>query len=203
VSSVVARADASPRVRANQDLHDALMLVSTNGQAIAAADLVIGALTQARDHFSAWSLDSSRRYAYSSLDDALKDVGRFREPLAGNFDQLVTKDANGRPAAAWDDLFHAIKRGYGVMWAVQDVQGDDPEWLATLGLIADIAVGTVQALPDVIRAALHFTSELATDVVGGTVKGLLPLWPIVVAGVAVVVVGAIVLAAGRKRGLVA
>lgn len=212
--AVVAKADASPRLRAIQDLHDALGLVTTNGQAVAAADLVIGALTQGRDQFASSlnfiplvfvlnQLAVDRRDAFSRLDEARNDVLRAREPMAGNFDQLVQLDSSGRPAGSWDDLYHAIQRGYGQLWAVQDVQGDSSEWQATVSALGDIAIGTVQAMPGVIQAALHFTAELATDTVGSVAKGLLPLWPLVVVGGLVVVVGLVVLAAGRKKGLLA
>jgi hypothetical protein len=173
--------------------------VTTNGQAVAAADLVIGALTQARDQFSDSSVDVSRRDAHARLDEALQDVTRYRAPMNGNLDQPVQLDAAGKPAGAWDDLYHAIKRGYGQLWAVQDVQGDTSEWQATLDTIADIAVGTVQALPQVIASAAHFTA----DAVGGVAKGLLPLWPLVLGAVVVVVVGGILVSQGKARGVLA
>jgi hypothetical protein len=179
-----------------QSLHDALATVTVNAQALAAADLASGALVAVRDRFSVWSVDNARRFAASQLDDALADVQRFRGPFAG------------MPAAAinpsqWDDLSHAIERAYNVLWNIQDVIGDEPEWNAFLGWVADTTLGTIQALPGVLRAAVHFTADLATDTVGAVAAGLLPLWPIVAVVAVVVVLGAVALATGKKRGLVA
>jgi hypothetical protein len=180
-----------------KDLQDALSGVVVNAQALAAADLAIGTLITARDRFSAWSLDNARRWAYDQLADAVNDVQRFRGPF------------EGQPAApvnpsSWDDLQHAIARGYNRMWSISTGPiGEDSEWDATLSWLADTAAGSVAAIPDVLSAAVHGIAGFGTEIIGGAAKGLLPLWPIVAAGVAVVVVGAIVLAAGRKRGLVA
>lgn len=179
------------------------MTVATNGQAIAAADLVIGALTSARDQFSDWSLDLSRRDAHQRLDEALQDVVRARGPMAGDPAMPVQKDAQGRPSGSWDDLYHAIQRGYGQLWAVQDVQGDTPEWQASLGVIGDIAAGTVQALPGVISSAVGYTAGLATDTVGSVAKGLLPLWPLVLTAVVVLVGGGILVSQGKAKGVLA
>lgn len=175
-------------------LHDALATVQLNAQALAAADLVIGSIIPVRDQFSSWSIDPSRRYAAQQLDDAVKDVQRYRAPMAGMPTEPVSP-------AAWDDLSHAIQRAYDVLWAVQDVQGDETEFQALLGFAKDVAVGSVQAMPGIIRDAVHLTSETATSLVGGVASGLLPLWPLVAVAGVLAVLGVVVLAAGRKRGL--
>lgn len=192
---LVARSQASLAARRQQDLHDALAGVQYNGQALAAADMVIGLVTSARDHFSAWSLDNARRWAADQLDDALKDVLRYRGDFAGMPSSPVTY-------SSWDDLSHAIGRAYNVMWAIQDGPiGEDSEWNASLSWLGDAATGTIQALPGIIRDAVHFTADLATDTVGGVAAGLLPLWPLVVVAGVLLLGGAVVLAAGRKKGL--
>lgn len=189
------RSQASLTAGRQQDLHDALAGVLYNGQALAAADMVIGLVTSARDHFSAWSIDNSRRWAAEQLDEALSDVQRYRGTFAGMPSSPVS-------ASSWDDLSHAIGRAYNVMWAIQDGPiGEDPEWNATLSWLGDAAIGTIQALPQIIRDAVHFTADLATDTVGGVAAGLLPLWPLVVVAGIVLVGGAVLLAAGRKKGL--
>jgi hypothetical protein len=177
-----------------QALHDALDTVVFNGQALAAADLVLGSLIDVRDHFSAWSVDSARRWARDQLADAATDVQRFRAPFAGN-------PAGAINPSQWDDLLHAIERGYNALWNIQDTIGDEPEWRTFLAWAADVAVGTVQNLPQVIKAAVHETSGLATDIVGGVTAGLLPLWPIVAVVAVVAVAGVAALLQGRKRGL--
>jgi hypothetical protein len=179
-----------------QALHDALGTVQVNAQALAAADLAIGTVTAVREHFSSWSIDNARRFAAEQLDDAALDLKRYRDPFAG----MPAAPVN---PSSWDDLSHSIGRAYNVLWSIQDVIGDEPEWKATIGWVAQTTLGTIQALPGVIRDAVHFTSELASDTVGGVAAGLLPLWPIVLVGGAVLVIGSIALAAGRKRGLLA
>ena len=177
-------------------LQGALDTVQTNGQAIAAADLAYGAVVAARDRYSAWSIDPARRYAHDQLDAAAADIQKWRAPFAGMPSDPVN-DTN------WDELKHAIERGYDRLWASLDVEGDEPEWKATLSAIGDITTESIKAMPEVIRGVVHFASETVTDTVGGLTAGLLPLWPIVVIAGVVLVVGALALAAGRKRGLVA
>lgn len=179
-----------------QALHDALATVQVNAQALAAADLAIGTVTSVRDHFSSWSIDNARRFAAEQLDDAVIDLQRYRAPFAG----MPAAPVN---PSSWDDLSHSIGRAYNVLWSIQDVIGDEPEWKATLGWVADTVAGTIQAMPGVIRDAVHFASGLATETVGGVAAGLLPLWPIVLVGGLVLILGSIALAAGRKRGLLA
>lgn len=177
-----------------QALHDALALVQFNGQAIAAADLVLGTVITVRDRFSEWSVDNARRWAHDQLADAVTDVQTFRAPLAGDPNAAISQPS-------WDDLMHAIERAYNVLWNVQDTIGDEPEWKAFLAWVADTATGTISNLPQVIKGAVHFTADLATDTVGGVAAGLLPLWPIVAVAVAVAMVGAYALVQGKKRGL--
>lgn len=179
-----------------QALHDALATVQINAQAIAAADLAIGTVTAIRDRFSEWSVDNARRWAAEKLDDALLDLQRYRQPFAG-------MPAEPVHPSSWNDLHQAIGRAFQALWSIQDVIGDETEWKFFLGWVADTTVGTIQALPGVIRGALHFTSELATDTVGNVAAGLLPLWPIVGLVAVVAVVGVLAAAAGRKRGLIA
>lgn len=193
---LVAKSQASRTAQRYQDLHDALAGVQYNGQAVAAADMVIGLLISARDVFSRFSLDNARRWAYAQLDDALRDVQRYRGTFGGMPQVPVSE-------TSWDDLSHAIGRAYNVMWSIQDGPiGTDSEWAASVGWLADAATGTIQALPGIIRDAVHFTSELATDTVGGVAAGLLPLWPLVLVAGAVLVGGVFLMAAARKKGLV-
>jgi hypothetical protein len=177
-----------------RDLHNALAAVQVNAQAIAAADLTIGTLTAARERFSSWSLDNARRWAAQQLDDALGDVRRFRQPFEG-MPQSPVADAT------WDDLRKAIGRGYNVCWSIIDTIGSDSEWSATVSWLAEAAVGTIQAMPGVIQAALSFTSEIVTDTVGGVAAGLLPLWPLVVVAGVLAIAGAVVVGYGRKKGV--
>jgi hypothetical protein len=180
-----------------QALHAALVTVTTAGQAIAAIDLAIGAVTGARDKFSAWSLDSSRRDFHDQLQGALDDLTTNRAPFAGDPSMAIT-------SSLWDDGLHAVERAYNVMWSIQTVD-DRPELQATLSEIADITTGTIAAMPQVISSAVGFVtdtaSKTATGLIGGVAGGLLPLWPIVGVVVLVAVVGLAALAQGRKRGL--
>lgn len=196
MATVVARSQTSPRVQRLQELHDALSLVQLNGQAIAAADLALGTLTAVRDRFSSWSLDNARRWAAQRLDEGIGDIRRFRGPLAG-------LPASPVAFAAWDDLSKAIKRGMNLLFSLEDgpIGTDQTEWSSTIDYAIEVAIGTIQAMPEVIRTAVHFGAELATDTVGGVAAGLLPLWPLVVVAGLLVVAGVVVVAAGRKRGL--
>jgi hypothetical protein len=205
--AIVLASQVSPRRRQLEDLIAALNTVTVNAQALAAADLVIGTVTAARDQFSSWlnytpfgfivrAIESSRADAYSRLDEAINDVRRYRDDFKGMPQVAVSQ-------TAWDDLKHAIVRAYNVMWAVQDVQGDETEWQALVGFVGTVAVESIQAMPGVIRGALAFTSEVVTDTVGGVAAGLLPLWPLVVVGGVIVVLGVVLVGAGRKKGLIA
>ena len=195
---VIQTSQASPKVQRLQDLHNALALVTVNAQAIAAADLCLGTLIAVRDRFSSYSVDNARRWAAERLDGAIEDVRRYRKPF------------EGMPAApisepSWDDLNHAIKRGMNLFWALQDgpIGTDTTEWQTLVDYAIDVAVGTIQAMPGVIRDAVRFTSELATDTVGSVAAGLLPLWPLVMAAGAIAVVAVLVTAYGRKKGVLA
>ena len=177
-------------------LHDALATVQINAQALAAGDTALGAVVAVRDRFSEWSVDAARRWARDQLADAADDLTRYRGPFVGN-------PAGAVNPSQWDDLLHAIERGYNVLWSIQDTIGDEPEWKATLAWAADTTLGTIQALPGVLRDATHFVADTATSTIGGVTAGLLPLWPIVAVVAVVAVAGVFALSAGRKRGLIA
>jgi hypothetical protein len=191
---LVAASQAGTRTQRYQALHDALLGVVYNGQALAAADQVIGLVITARDLYAQDSIDAARAWAYQELDDALRDVQRYRGTVAGMPNDLISD-------ATWDDLSHAIGRAYNVMWSIQDTIGTDSETAATARWIGEAAEGTLQALPGIIRGAVHLASETATDLTGGIAAGLLPLWPLVLIAGALVVAGVVVVGAGRKRGL--
>jgi len=172
-------------------LNDALDTVSVNAQALAAADTALGALSSAQEQFSSYSIKWERRQWASDLSDARADVARYRSGFIGMPGSPV--DAEG-----WDDLRHAIDRAYNVMWNIADVAGTETEWQAFGDYVSSVTLGTIQALPGVIKSAVHFTSDTATDLVGGVAAGLLPLWPIV-AVAAVLAAGVGFLALGAKR----
>jgi hypothetical protein len=178
-----------------QALNDALDTVVVNAQAVAAADLALGALGTVKDQFSSWSLDNSRRWAADQVSGALADVNRFRGPFVGMPGALVND-------SAWDDLRHAIGRAYNTLWSIQDNFGDQGELAATASYIGDVALGTIQAMPGVISASAHYitdeASQIATGVVGGVASGLIPLWPII--GIVTVLgIGAVLL---RQKGVI-
>jgi hypothetical protein len=177
-----------------QALNDALNTVSVNAQALAAADLALGALGSVRGQFDAFSIDAARRREAGAIGEAWDDVQRYRAPFVGMPGEPVNP-------SQWDDLRHAIGRAYNVLWVARDVFGDESETAAFAGYIADVATGTVAALPGVISSAVHFASGAATDVVGGVAAGLLPLWPLVAVAVVLAAIAAGVGVKARKAGL--
>jgi hypothetical protein len=169
-------------------LQAALSTVTVNAQALAAADLCIGTVTTIRDQMAGWfgviSPDRSMSDAASRLSAAIGDVQTYRGPFDGMPSSPINPDE-------WDDLKHAIERAYDVMWAVEDVQGDQSTgWKGFLSWAASTVAGSVAAMPDVISAAVNYVTDTASNVVtkttGGLLAGLLPLWPLVAVAAAVV-----------------
>lgn len=184
-------------------LYDALNTVAINAQALAAADTAVGALVAARDRFSGvwtWlSPDRSRLAWKRGLDDAIQDINRYREPFVG-------LPASPVDPGEWDDLRHAIGRGYNRLWAIEDVDGSgDSEWGAFVSDVLGIAVGTIEALPAVLSSAVHYVThtaaEATTEVVGAAASGLLPLWPLVAVAAVIATAGVFVLGAAKRKGL--
>lgn len=193
--ALLATSQAGRNTQRQKDLHDAFVGVVYNGQALAAADQVIGLLISARDVFSASSIDDARVWARQELEDALADVQRYRGTVAGMPQEPISD-------STWDDLGHAIQRAYQKIWAIEDGPiGTESEGAATVRWLGEAAEGTLAAMPGIIQGAVHVVSETATDLTGGIAAGLLPLWPLVLIVGAVVVAGVVVMAAGRKRGL--
>lgn len=191
-------------------LNDALNSVDNAGQAVAAADLCIGTLTAVKEQFSPYVstvanwftfglygvANADRADALSRISSAIVDVQKYRAPMAGNPAQPIV---GGDPS--WDDLFHAIVRAYNAMWAIESVQGDESEWQNFKDWAASTVAGSVQAMPGVIGSAVHVVSDTTTDLVGGVAGGLLPLWPLALAGGALLLVAVGGLAAARRLGV--
>jgi hypothetical protein len=189
-------------------VHNALSAVTTAGQAVAAADLCLGTLTTVRDQFSplvqslaSWltfglygAANPDRVDALAQLTGAITDVQNFRAPLAGDPSTPVVAGEGD-----WDNLFHAIERAYNVMYAIQNVQGDETEWQNFKSWVGNTVAGSVTALPGVISAAVSYAGSTATNLAGGTIAGVVAgFWPVLLIAGGVLVVA--VLAVG-PRGL--
>lgn len=175
-------------------LHDTLETVVVNAQAIAAADLAIGTVQSVRDQFSRYSIRVERRYWANHLQGAIDDLRRFRGPMEG-------MPASPVSPASWDDLRKAIGRAYNAMWTIQEEAGNEGELAAFASYIGETAAGTIAALPDVLSRSLSAVSGAVTETVGAVAKGVLPLWPIVVATAVVVVGGLSLLIFARGKGV--
>jgi hypothetical protein len=167
-------------------LQEALDTVTVNAQALAAADLCLGTLLGVRDQLNGWfasvSPDRSLVDARDRINGAISDVQLYRQDMAG----MPASPVDG---GAWDNLRHAISRGYNLLWAVQDVQGDvDTGWGGFFSWLGDTAAGSVEAMPGVISSVVGYTGTLVTDTAGGVVSGVLKgFWPVLlIAGVAAV-----------------
>lgn len=181
----------STQIRA---LSEALDGVQVNAQALAAADLCLGTVISVRDQFNGWfasiSPDRSLVDARDQLNGAISDVENARAPLVGMPAAPVGSD--------WDNLRHAIQRAYNVMWAVQDVQGEvDTSWGGFFSWLGETLVGSIEAMPGVIRSAVAWAGDLASSTAGNVVAGVLQgLWPVLLV-VAVVAAGGVYLLGGR------
>jgi hypothetical protein len=189
-------------------VHNALSAVTTAGQAVAAADLCLNALTTVQGRFQSVGVSilnvltfglygatsPDRSHALDMITGAIVDVQNFRAPLAGDPSTPVVAGEGD-----WDNLYHAIERAYASLYAIQDVEGDETEWQNFKGWVGDTVAGSVAALPTVISATVGYVGSTATNLAGGTIAGVVAgFWPVLLIAGGVLVVA--VLAVG-PRGL--
>lgn len=168
----------------NREVQANLQTVTTNGQAWAWAQRVIAQASKGVEQFSAWSIDSSHRWAHEQLSQGIAAVELAARPFAGGDDTVPFA------SASWPDLRRSVAGLYSTIFAIEGVLGDETELGAWGDFLSTVGVEAIKAAPGIVKEAVKTGADIAKPAIDAATP---LLWPLAIGLVALVVVAVVVI----------